>query len=164
LSFDPKSGYDIKKEFDQDRLFFWNESFGQLYPILKEIADEGLVTYEVIARESQPDLKIYTITDEGRQELASWLRQPAEPHNQRDEMLLKVHFGASNSTAMNATHIRRMQDYYTERLNSLETHHDRFEQADEPQPYRHLTLDYGLLVTKAALRWCDEALEKLKET
>ncbi len=33
----PGSGYDIKKLMEQSTSNFWNESYGQIYPILKDV-------------------------------------------------------------------------------------------------------------------------------
>jgi len=41
LSMGPVSGYDIKKRFEESLSYFWNESYGQIYPILKKITQTG---------------------------------------------------------------------------------------------------------------------------
>ena len=38
LSMGPMSGYDIKKRFEKSLSYFWNESYGQIYPILRKLA------------------------------------------------------------------------------------------------------------------------------
>ena len=44
LSYGPMSGYDIKKFYEKNVAGFWSESYGQIYPILKRLAEEGLAT------------------------------------------------------------------------------------------------------------------------
>src|SRR5258707_12735330 len=44
LSIRPGSGYDIKKFMEQSTSNFWHESYGQIYPLLKQLVDEGLAT------------------------------------------------------------------------------------------------------------------------
>jgi DNA-binding PadR family transcriptional regulator len=41
LSYGPMSGYDIKKFYEKNVAGFWSESYGQIYPILKRLAEEG---------------------------------------------------------------------------------------------------------------------------
>ena len=41
---DNQSGYEIRKTIEQSVGFFWGESYGQLYPTLKRLVDEGLIT------------------------------------------------------------------------------------------------------------------------
>ena len=47
LSIEPMSGYDIKKEIEESISNFWTESYGQIYPVLKSLVAEKLVTKTV---------------------------------------------------------------------------------------------------------------------
>ncbi|HEY3155376.1 MAG TPA: PadR family transcriptional regulator, partial [Candidatus Eisenbacteria bacterium] len=42
LSFAPMSGYDIRKEAASSIGYFWSESYGQIYPALRELQARGL--------------------------------------------------------------------------------------------------------------------------
>ena len=79
LMLGPRSGYDIKKFFDRTVANFWNESYGQIYPILKRLAAEGLVEKSIEKQAGKPDRHIYTITGEGRNEMREWLMTPVGP-------------------------------------------------------------------------------------
>ena len=49
LTIAPMSGYDLRAFFDQSVRFFWNESYGQIYPELRrlrEAADDARVAFE----------------------------------------------------------------------------------------------------------------------
>ena len=83
------SGYDLKKLIEFSISNFWNESYAQIYPILKQLAKEGLTTSHVEKRVGKPDRYVYTITDAGQNELRRWLAEPAELQTQRNELLLK---------------------------------------------------------------------------
>ena len=50
----PMSGYEIKKVVDIRFRFFWNESFGQIFPSLKRLLEEGLIA-EAEAARRDPD-------------------------------------------------------------------------------------------------------------
>ncbi len=43
LNEEPLSGYDIKKIIDIRMSFFWQESYGQIYPELGKLREEGLI-------------------------------------------------------------------------------------------------------------------------
>ncbi len=167
LNLGPKCGYEIKKELEKSSMFFWNESYGQIYPMLKKLVAKDLATLEVVERDEQPDMKVYTITDAGREELARWLRQPADPHPIRNEMLLKVFFGASTSVDMNIAHVERLKDRLVAQKESF--HEEREEMLEETsEDDDHLTfwllaMRYGELMNESQQDWCDETIEKLKE-
>ena len=47
LSLGSMSGYDIKKMFEKSIGNFWSESYGQIYPLLKALVDEGFATSSI---------------------------------------------------------------------------------------------------------------------
>jgi DNA-binding PadR family transcriptional regulator len=44
LTIEPMSGYDLGQNIRTSVGYMWNESYGQIYPNLKKLAVEGLVT------------------------------------------------------------------------------------------------------------------------
>ena len=54
LSIEPMSGYDIKKEIEENISNFWTESYGQIYPVLKSLVAEKLVTKTVQKERASP--------------------------------------------------------------------------------------------------------------
>src|SRR2546430_17623984 len=99
LSRCPGSGYDIKKFMEQSNSNFWNESYGQIYPILKQLVGEGLATTHAEKQKGKPERYIYTLTVKGQQELARWLNESIEYAVERNELLLKLFFGRHTSPA-----------------------------------------------------------------
>jgi PadR family transcriptional regulator, regulatory protein AphA len=65
LSWDPMSGYDIKTAVEQSISNFWNESCGQIYPMLKRLAAEGLAATSVEKQVGKPDRYVYALTEKG---------------------------------------------------------------------------------------------------
>jgi DNA-binding PadR family transcriptional regulator len=88
----PGSGYDIKQTADHSTRHFWAISFGQIYPELKRLTEEGLVEVEESPTGSR-QRNVYRITEPGREALAFWVADTTRsPCEIRDEMLLKVYF------------------------------------------------------------------------
>ncbi|HWT76082.1 MAG TPA: PadR family transcriptional regulator, partial [Mobilitalea sp.] len=71
LCMKPCTGYDIKKFCDNTISHFWNENFGHIYPVLKQLLEEGLIT--LADPEAEDRRKLYTITEKGRQKFCEWL-------------------------------------------------------------------------------------------
>lgn len=77
LSLKPSTGYDLKKMFDAgDRLARSHISLSRIYPVLKSMCKQSLVTFEEVSRTGSPDIKIYTITPKGMTFFLDWLREP----------------------------------------------------------------------------------------
>jgi PadR family transcriptional regulator AphA len=161
----PRSGYDIKKLTDQSTRYFWAENYGNLYPTLKKLEQEGLATSERQPQEGKPDRKVYAITEAGREALAAWLSAPTEPSSHRNELLLKLFFGSQVPLRVSLEQLRR---YRAEQEALLETYAEierwfGTARADHPDaPYELLTLSYGRFEAEALVRWCDESLERLE--
>lgn len=166
LSFGLMSGYDIKKFYEQSVASFWSESYGQIYPILKRLAKEGLATKSIEKQEGRPDRHVYAITKKGRVELQRWLAEPIGRHIGRHEIILKLIFGKQISIADNIHQIEKFQERQRNELIELEKLEGRFQKegAENPnQPFWQLAFDYGKHVNQAYIRWADEALASLRK-
>lgn len=169
LNFGPMSGYDLKKIIEVSISNFWNESYAQIYPILKQLAQEGLATSHVEQQTGKPDRHVYTITEKGRSEFQRWLAEPVEMQVQRNEMLLKLFFGGYVPVPSSIEHMREVREtllHNLERYGQIEASIQEEFAGTRNLPYWLITLSYGRHFTQALLAWCDETLvvlEKLAE-
>jgi PadR family transcriptional regulator AphA len=170
LSLAPMSGYDIKKATDISINHFWKENYAQIYPMLKQLAKEGLTTSHVEEQEGKPDRHVYTLTDKGREELQRWLAGPVDYQVYRNELLLKLFFGKQIPVPSSIEHVRRYREIHVQLLRVLqetEAYIKDEEKEDPNLPYWLITLSYGKHDAQSSIAWCDETLatlEKLTET
>jgi DNA-binding PadR family transcriptional regulator len=164
LSISPGSGYDIKKLMEQSTSNFWNESYGQIYPILKQLVKQGLATSHTEKQEGKPERYVYTLTAKGQEELRHWLTGPIEHTVERNELLLKLFFGRQNSIAGNVEHVQQfriLQEQLLRKYQDIEAYL-KAECADNPDLlYSLITVRYGILRCKVLLTWCDETIDIL---
>ena len=169
LNLKPCSGYDIKKFCDASITHFWNENYGHIYPVLKQLESDGWVTKNIETTEGKPPRNVYSITENGKNELVQWLMQEPEMPQHRYEFLLKMFF--SNEIPFEKV-IERLQnseeyckgilDVYREIQEKMMKHAD--ESGIESRfPYQYATLRYGILNVEASLKWCTETIEYLQE-
>ncbi len=164
LSVCPGSGYDIKKFMECSTSNFWSESYGQIYPILKQLADEGLVTCHAEKHEGRPEKYIYTLTEQGKAELRDWLSESVESAVERNELLLKLFFGAHIPLEKNTEHIhafQELQSHLLEKYEGIERELSAEAQEDAILSYPLMTVRYGIHRCRALLTWCDETLVTL---
>jgi PadR family transcriptional regulator, regulatory protein AphA len=164
LSIEPMSGYDIKKEIEKSISNFWTESYGQIYPVLRNLIAEKLVTRTVERDTGKPDRHVYSLTAKGRQELRCWLRQGFAPKIQRDEFLLKLFFGEEIPTKANVAHVeqfRELQRGLLQKYRAVEKEIMREYADNSNAPYWLMTVRYGQHVSRALLQWCNKALAEL---
>ena len=165
LSVCPGSGYDIKKLMEQSTSNFWNESYGQIYPILKQLIEEGLATSQTEKQEGKPERYVYTLTGRGTEELQRWLSEPVEYVVERNELLLKLYFGARVPVEKNIEHVRTFQQLQAQLLRKYENIELYLQAGRASNPdllYPLLTLRYGIHRCQALLAWCEETLATLQ--
>jgi DNA-binding PadR family transcriptional regulator len=163
LRSEPKSGYEIKQIVDHSTRFFWAASYGQIYPELRKLAKAGLVDGE-----SQPTggrkRTVYRLTDAGREELRSWLTQPPEHLELRDEGLLKLFFAAAADPGQAVEIIDAKQRLMEEKLAALRAIEPHAADYASSDPYPYLVLRYGLESTAWVIEWCERARAELTGT
>jgi DNA-binding PadR family transcriptional regulator len=135
------SGYDIRHSVEETIGHFWSESYGQIYPELRRVTQEGLVTRSRAGGEGRPVRQVYALTRAGGERLRQWLGEPAEPQVRREELLLKLFLGAQ---VLPGTSLRR-----------------ELQPGAPDLAYWLATIRHGVLAAEASLRWCDEAEELL---
>ncbi len=166
LSLGPMSGYDIKKKFEQIASNFWNESYGQIYPILKRIYSEGLTTMSIEKQSGKPDRHIYELTPKGHEDLKDWLLEPVGRHIGRHEILLKLFFGPIVSVTDNINQVKHFQEIHKKECEDLKLIKDRIKVENKAMtqlPYWLMTVRFGELVNEALLKWSKESIALMEE-
>ncbi len=164
LSLGPHSGYDIKQFVDQVLSFFWAESYGQIYPLLRQLEQEKLVKKRTEKQTGKPDRHVYSLTAAGHRALQHWLEQPPALPPARNELLLKLFFGNSASPSQLIEHVQATQAAGEQMLRVLQqTESELDTEADDSRLlYWTMTLRLGQRVTRARIEWCHETLKTLR--
>jgi DNA-binding PadR family transcriptional regulator len=152
-----RTGYAIKNAVDQSARFFWAASYGQIYPELKRLERAGLV-----AGRSAPSggrqRREFELTKRGRDVLLSWLEQPAQMPELRDESLLKLFFSDALPREQALEQLRLRRQGHEEFLAFLR----EFDaQPGEGPPFRNLILRYGIAYAEFNIDWCTREERRL---
>ena len=159
LTLQPMSGYDIKRFLAGLSWLAGSPSGGSLYPVLRALRQEELVTVETVGGFDKPPKKIYSITEAGHQVLHSWTSQPVATSASLRAFLMRLLLADSHSRAGLSAHLRKRRD-------QVASHHRLL--ADGLQTPgaglgRQLAVEYGLALATAELEWLDATLDRLLE-
>ena len=163
----PRSGYDIKQLVDNSTRFFWAASYGQIYPELKRLSDAGLVE-GTDASQGNRRRTVYKLTAKGRRAARSWLAEPPEIFELRDEALLKLFFAGAIEPARAAA-IARARGAHSAavatRLRGLEAERDA--RAPEGPAYETdsgsaTVLRFGIELNEWIAGWWRRAADELE--
>jgi len=165
LSHEELTGYEIKKRMDTALKFFWNASYGSIYPALNDLVNRGLATKKEDTGSKRNKL-IYTITNEGRNYLKKWLTLPVEKDELRYETLLKLFFGNEQGAGQAIYHIEAFEKKTEKNLQYLlgaEKNLNKSLNEDSAHTYYLLTVKFGIETYRTYLKWCKEAKNLLAD-
>jgi len=165
LALGPGSGYDLKKRIEGSVAHFWSESYGQIYPALRELRTRGWIRRRAGRSGGRRDRHVYEITERGREALASWRAEPPRDAPFRNELLLKLFFGGHDPVGPEIDWIEKLLAEQRDAIRAFEGIREQLnkEQHDHPSlPFWLITLSYGEHRSRALLRWGRETQKTLR--
>lgn len=163
----PQTGYTIKKAIEYEYSHYWQESFGQIYPTLRQIEEEGLA--EILEDHDTGNArgqKLYQITEKGRIVLKDWLNQAPEIERLRYEILVKVSFGEATNPGTILKHLEEFVKRNERNINEMEGFLEeltKLRQQGMDHTYKELTALGGKYMYTALRDWALEASQIIRE-
>ncbi|MGV8980993.1 PadR family transcriptional regulator [Clostridium sp.] len=160
------SGYEMKKIIDTRMSFFWQESFGQIYPELSKMIEEGLINFS--SKESTVSIKrekiLYKITTRGENELKEWMEAENEKDTSRSEFLLKMFLSTGKNEEEMRKHIIKFREQSEQKLELFNLFDIQLNQDIEiHNNHKQIlcVLNLGIRQAKLYIDWSKEILENL---
>lgn len=125
------SGYDIRQNLSISLESLWAASYGQIYPALHKLAEEGLVEAETAAT-GQRERIMYSLTDAGRQAFRDWLREPVSYLPSRDPFKFWASYIDELPEETVMAGLDRHIELHTERLHYLRSVITSIESGEHP--------------------------------
>jgi DNA-binding PadR family transcriptional regulator len=159
LAMGPRSGYDIKTVVDRSTRFFWAASYGQIYPELRRLEEEGLVEGEDRPNGGR-NRRVYMLTESGRDALRDWLLSSRFNVELRDESLLQLFFADSLPREQA---LKLLEDRKTAHEQLLEILHEIENLPGGRDPdFIDLVLRWGIEFNEWGAQWCEKHLQRLR--
>jgi PadR family transcriptional regulator, regulatory protein AphA len=161
LSEGPLSGYDIARTTKLRFRFFWSESYGQIYPELRRLAEAGLVGEG--EAEGSRGRKTWILTEAGSLALKSWLEEDREVSDiARFETLLKAYFSFVASPGTLGRILGGFEERLSADIAAMEGMEAQLRGIPDPQgnhDYALMILELGLATYRTwkdwAARWSE---------
>lgn len=160
LSFGPRSGYEIKKIINMSSSWFYNASYGSIYPILKKHEEKGLVVSEEVVDNGRYK-RLYRLTDKGYKVFHAWMLQEPKLMTVKYEMAVKLMFFAKIAPEQRIQQIEEHIEQlvlFKQELEEIEPFAD-----SEGDSYQRLILDWGEKLYDFLIQWFSVLLEELKK-
>jgi len=171
LNYGPMTGYDLKKLLDTSTQMFWHAELSQIYPQLKKMEKEGLVTVMCEPQAGKPDRKYYTITPHGRAVLLQWLSEPLdEVLPDKDPVLLHLFFAGALNKQVILSQLRLQLELRRAYLSRVEGEVAGFIQETirvtgqkRDGLFWELIRRYGAEQTRTSIAWLEEAIQLIEK-
>ncbi|MES0491292.1 MAG: PadR family transcriptional regulator [Leptospirales bacterium] len=165
-----KSGYDLKKIIEKSIGYFWQESYGQIYPVLKKLHQNNYVTKKTLKQNNKPDKNMYSITASGKTHLELWLSSPMQVSPERNELLLRTFFGPNTdiqiTVQMLENHLKesiKMKSIFLEIKSIVKSNCVIDSGSIENSTFSMITLEYGIMNLDMQIKWAKSSIKTLEE-
>lgn len=168
----PKSGYDIKKKFDQVFSNFWSAELSQIYPQLKKLTEAKMLKVSDAGSSIGPSKKVYQTTELGITEVQKWLIEGPQQNPEKISYLAQTYFlNTLHSHQQKLDFMIKLSKVIEEKYNFLNSAYQMRKQQEVNYPeslddeafYNNLTLLMGVKKLKAIYEWslsCIKMIEK----
>jgi DNA-binding PadR family transcriptional regulator len=153
LTHQPYYGYELKREAEQLLGRGADLNPGQLYPLLRKLADQQLIAGERIEQEDRPDKRVFTLTEAGARDLATWFDEPVPPQAGRSPLFLRFMVLARVRPEGRAEFLQRQRRALLAAIGQLVADRDAQQDCDDlaTSALREATI----LHAEADLKWID---------
>lgn len=166
LDKDSQTGYGIKKLIEREHAHFWQESFGQIYPTLKKLEEDGFIVKLEEDNTGGRKQIIYSITDAGRVHLKQWLIEDIEVERLRYELFVKVAFGDSTEPEVIVKHLDEFISRTEKKSKHAKEAHEHLKQLyshGDDHTYNEITSLGGLRFYEMMLKWARDSKDIIQE-
>ncbi len=158
LAFGPRSGYEIKKIISISSSWFYNASYGSIYPILKKHEEKGLVSSEEVIENGRYK-RLYKMTPKGEKVFNKWMSEAPKLMTVKYEMAVKLMFFSKLEPQQRIQQIEQHIEQlvlFKQELEEVETIID-----ETGDYYQRLILDWGENLYAFLIDWFNKFLAEL---
>lgn len=162
-----QSGYDLKTRcFDEQARHFWTADQSQVYRTLERLERARLVRSRFIPQRGKPGRKVFSLTQQGKEQLSQWLSSPHDPPASRDPFLLQLYFAAEIPDEAFLAVLEEVRGEQQRRLDdlrgSLSRHLKGRRSPTRRDEFARLSLEASISAARAGIDWIDDCIEILR--
>ena len=153
LSQHSRYGYQLKSEAEQLLGNGAELNPGQLYPLLRKLAEQQFIEGERVEQEDRPDKRVFTLTEAGLRELLAWFDEPVPLAVGRPALFLRFVVLSLVRPEERAAFLKEQRHRLLEYIGQLVADRAKHEGSEDlaTSALRELTLHH----TEADLKWIE---------
>lgn len=168
LNYQDMTGYEIDTVFRDSLYYFWNAQTSQIYRELQTLEQKGWVSKCCVPQQGRPDKNVYSVTEEGREELLRWLSEDGPGIAPRVPVLMKVFFMGERGREENIRYFEALKsccEMFVQSLAAVPGHianYSNYLGDREKALYWQMTVEYGLQNMKMHIEWAQSCIDRLR--
>lgn len=169
LNYGSMTGYELDRAFKDSLNFFWQAQTSQIYRELNAMEKLGWLKSKIVFQQDKPNKKQYYITDAGRLELKSWLKESTSDNEPqiRSAFLMKLFFSGERSIDENIAMLKKYKKEWTDAMAALgETdgiiEHYLSAGTSERALYWKMVADFGKSYIQMCIDWAEKNIKILE--
>jgi DNA-binding PadR family transcriptional regulator len=156
------SGYEIRKQAQNMRFFYWSPAQSQVYSELRRLETQGLVESFDVEQDGKPDKRLYHINVTGINELKRWLSAVEDNTTVvKHSVALKLFFGNMTTPEVLVEILNRFISNTKEMLGQIAVVQEYLEN-DSTQVYPAMVAEWGYHYYESELAMAVNLLERLE--
>ncbi|MDB5054850.1 MAG: PadR family transcriptional regulator [Bacilli bacterium] len=159
----PYSGYKIKHYFEAVFSFFFDASFGTIYPTLRKMEQLGYITKENIPQENRPSTNIYTITEKGKEQFLVYLHSAIEKQPHHSDFLMRLFFGEFVELDVILKWLQEAIEGTEKKLEVLQKDFIQYESKKMLSPTQRICMQIGIEGERANIKVLREGMSNLQK-
>jgi len=164
LNYRDMYGYEIKELIENNFTNMWTVNYGQIYTSLKALVEEGyIVLADVVpSQHGAPNKKLYSLTDNGREEFINWLRSsPEKKLLHRDPFLMRFIF---MGYAEKEDALRLIEEQILLNEQQLAKRKEEMSRWADRGQYVALAREFGVTYLEMRAQWLRKALDTIRNS
>lgn len=156
----PHTGYEINDILQTRLSHFFDATFGMIYPTLKKLEAEKLVTKQQISQTDRPNKNIYTITKAGQAAFSKAISEPTSDEILKSDFLMHLYFSQDLPTEQVALFFKEEISRKEAKLATLQAQLATWLE-NSMTDRQQITFDYGIAYYTATLEVLKKAAKSI---
>jgi len=156
------SGYDLKQWMVECTSYFFDASFGSIYPALKRMEDKGYIVYRETV-EGSKFKKLYTITETGKSYFLDWLEKPINFTKSNHSYLVNIYFYNHLPIEKAMANLQQFVEILEKHLNEVNMQKEEAEKMyNTKNNFKYSTIICGTYYFQSIIDWCNDLIKQLE--
>lgn len=171
LNYGDMTGYELTKTFEDSLAFFWQAQMSQVYRELNAMEKSGWLTSRAVIQTDKPNKRLYSITQQGREELHAWLEKDLTEDffTTRNIFLMQLFFSAGKGDEAAIESLKRAKDACYATIQESKKIEDSIRfygsavGSKQDALYWNMTAQFGYAYYEMCYRWLCDCIQTLEE-